>query len=175
MLDILEDFRFQFDLFFGWIPTEILAGLFVLFAVIFYFQFYHGTTKKLRVLDGDTVEDQYFNKYRLAGIDAPETGQKYGDKATEYLKRRVEGKRVWLVLKMKTYTRGRKKGMSLPEKDHHGRNIIYLKTQFFKIDINKKMVKSRNAIPAYGDEYQDYERKVKFTNPSIFRKSKKNK
>jgi endonuclease YncB( thermonuclease family) len=47
------------------------------------------TGKVVRVLDGDTVEvldiETNAHRVRLAGIDAPETGQDYGTKAKRHL------------------------------------------------------------------------------------------
>ena len=54
--------------------------------------------KIIRVSDGDTVilldSDDTQHKIRLHGIDAPENGQPYGNKAKEYLSDLIAGKTV---------------------------------------------------------------------------------
>lgn len=60
-----------------------------------------------KVVDGDTVVLSDGQKVRLLGIDAPETNhpdmpvQKCGQRAKDYLKKRVEGKPVVLEYTMK--------------------------------------------------------------------------
>lgn len=54
--------------------------------------------KIVKVSDGDTVilldSDNTQHKIRLDGIDAPEKGQAYGNKATDYLANLIAGKKV---------------------------------------------------------------------------------
>ncbi len=50
-----------------------------------------------RVVDGDTIEVSGVGRVRLHGIDAPELAQPYGPEASEYLRQRLEGRRVELV------------------------------------------------------------------------------
>lgn len=81
----------------------------------------HGVV--IVVIDGDTVlfkPDRYrpssraFLKVRLADIDAPETGQPYGEAATEALKARVLKRRAQLEI-VATDVYGRKVGRLVVE------------------------------------------------------------
>jgi micrococcal nuclease len=60
----------------------------------------YGTV--VRVVDGDTValqdDNEAIQKIRLAGIDAPESRQPYGEQATVFLSARILGKRVHAVV-----------------------------------------------------------------------------
>ncbi|MDR1715708.1 MAG: thermonuclease family protein [Prevotella sp.] len=62
-------------------------------------------SKIIRVSDGDTVilldSDDTQHKIRLHGIDAPENGQPYGNKAKEYLSDLIAGKTVTVNIKGK--------------------------------------------------------------------------
>lgn len=49
-----------------------------------------------RVLDGDTIELENGERIRLIGIDAPEQGELFYEEAKDFLKERVEGKKVIL-------------------------------------------------------------------------------
>jgi micrococcal nuclease len=52
-----------------------------------------------RVIDGDTFETAAGDKVRLVGADTPETfgkAEAYGKEASDYAKRELTGKRVWL-------------------------------------------------------------------------------
>ena len=59
--------------------------------------------KITRISDGDTVilldSDNTQHKIRLHGIDAPETGQPYGNKSKEYLSDLIAGKTVTVDVK----------------------------------------------------------------------------
>lgn len=66
---------------------SILAFLFLLLPILLSAQTLKG--KIIKVSDGDTVilldSDNTKHKIRLHGIDAPEKGQPYGNRAKEYL------------------------------------------------------------------------------------------
>ena len=49
-----------------------------------------------RVIDGDTIELIGGQRVRLIGIDAPELGSPGGNEATQFVKKMVEGRDVWL-------------------------------------------------------------------------------
>ncbi len=55
-----------------------------------------------RVIDGDTIELEKIGKVRLIGVDTPETVhpqkavERFGKEASEFTRKLVEGKRVWL-------------------------------------------------------------------------------
>ncbi|MFC1594963.1 thermonuclease family protein [Patescibacteria group bacterium] len=53
-------------------------------------------TNVTKVIDGDTFKDSSGKFNRLAGIDTPEKGEKGYIKAKEMLRRKVEGKTVYV-------------------------------------------------------------------------------
>jgi endonuclease YncB( thermonuclease family) len=67
------------------------------------------TGKVVRVIDGDTihvVRNDHLYKIRLGGIDAPESGQPYGDASKQYLAKLVADKSVKIeILKRDRYDR----------------------------------------------------------------------
>ncbi|MBY0077976.1 thermonuclease family protein [Priestia aryabhattai] len=97
----------------------------------------------VRVLDGDTIEGEFFKKilevevrfkvhFRFMGIDAPEKKgetKPLGLASMEYLKQRIEGKKV----KVKVL-----------DKDKYGRWLAYV---FFEgVNINDELVEKGYAI-----------------------------
>lgn len=83
----------------------------------------HLRGKVIYVADGDTIgvldEGKKTHRIRLEGIDAPESGQDFGEKSRQALSRAVYGKEV-LVTYEKTDTYGRILGqVYLPNADHH--------------------------------------------------------
>ncbi len=89
------------------------------------------TGKVIRVSDGDTITllvDKTKVKVRLAGIDAPETGQDFGQKSKQLLASYVAGK----VVKV-----------DVSGKDRYGRSIgtIYAG----KVNVNASMVRAGMA------------------------------
>jgi len=57
-----------------------------------------GLTEVLvtRVIDGDTVELSNGERVRFIGIDAPEIGEPGADEATNFVRGKIEGKKIWL-------------------------------------------------------------------------------
>lgn len=98
----------------------------------------------VRVIDGDTIEGEFFKKilevevrfkvhFRFMGIDAPEKNKaatkEAGLASMEYLKQRIEGKKV----KVKVL-----------DKDKYGRWLAYV---FFEgVNINDELVEKGYAI-----------------------------
>ena len=83
--------------------------------------------KVVRILDGDTVDvlvGQTPTRVRLAGIDAPETGQSYGTKAKQKLTSLVGGKEIQ-VESNKTDRYGRTVGKLL----YQGQDVILAMVQ----------------------------------------------
>ena len=66
-----------------------------------------------RVIDGDTILTKENQKVRYIGINAPETGQPYGQQATDYNKSLVLGKTVTVVYDKQ-------------QKDQYGRLLGYV-------------------------------------------------
>jgi micrococcal nuclease len=74
------------------------------YALVFLIVFLFGFKNKpavngyvLRVMDGDTFEmivHQDTFKVRMAGIDAPEKRQDYGNVSKQYLRNTIEGKEI---------------------------------------------------------------------------------
>ena len=85
--------------------------------------------KVIYIYDGDTIitKDTSNREYkiRLAGIDAPEDGQHYGNKSTEALKSLISNKMIKVVLE--------------PKRDRYKRYVgrLYLNN----LDINKEMIR----------------------------------
>jgi endonuclease YncB( thermonuclease family) len=50
-----------------------------------------------KVLDGDSFQDSRGKHYRLAGIDAPEKGERGYSTAKTVLERKVEGEQVYVT------------------------------------------------------------------------------
>jgi len=87
------------------------------------------TGRVVSVADGDTITvltpEKLQVKIRLAGIDAPESGQEYGKKSKEALAAMVAGKTVQVT----------EEG-----KDRYGRTIGWIKSG--EIDANREMVRT---------------------------------
>ena len=77
-------------------------GLAIVLATLFSFYQAHAaniTTSVVRVFDGDTIEvlhNQHPERIRLHGIDCPEKGQAFGNKAKKAFAALVFGKEVTL-------------------------------------------------------------------------------
>src|SRR5688500_8350746 len=98
------------------------------------------TGKVVSIYDGDTITvldaEKRQHKIRLAGIDAPERKQDFGNAARRHLSRLVHGKPVTVE--------GRKI-------DRYGRRVAKVLTDGF--DVNLEMV-----IAGYAWHYREYER-----------------
>jgi len=89
------------------------------------------TRKVVKVTDGDTITILVNNKQvkiRLNGIDAPEKGQDYSNKAKEYLSDLVDGKTV---------------KVEIAGKDQYNRilGVVYVG----KVNVNEEMIKAGYA------------------------------
>lgn len=89
--------------------------------------------KVVRIVDGDTFtatnRDNLTLRFRLHGIDAPESDQPYGPEATEALEQMIDGKRV-VVTVVST--------------DGWGRHIVKVKAGRIK-DVGAQMLKQGMA------------------------------
>lgn len=109
---------------------KTVTFFFVIFLSITAFADFTG--KVVKVTDGDTINvlesDKTLHKVRLTGIDAPERGQPYGSKSTDYLASMVAGKQVYV---------------ESDKKDRYGRNLgkVLIDGQ----DINLEQVKAGMA------------------------------
>lgn len=94
------------------------------------------TLKKPLVIDGDTL---FYNKvkYRLHGIDAPESGQRDGPKSTEYL-RKIIGRSALRA--------------EIMDIDKYGRRVVRI---FAKdIDLCRAMVINGYALAYFHPDYR---------------------
>lgn len=124
------------------VPTSSLIAVFVLFAAVSCLSqtFTAFTGKVVGIADGDTItvldRDNRQHKIRLAGIDAPEIGQPFGQTAKKKLSDLVFEKMV-TVVSSKT--------------DRHGRLVAQV--FLFGVDVPLEML---NAGLAW--HYKEYER-----------------
>lgn len=72
-----------------------------------------GPYRVTHVVDGDTIDIDTGERIRLSGINAPEAGECYADKATRALETLVLGKEIYLE-------------HDFEEKDKYGRTLGYL-------------------------------------------------
>ncbi|AJC86073.1 thermonuclease family protein [Campylobacter sp. RM16704] len=124
-------------------PRKIIILLFLIVFtyVLNYDDNSYVEAKIINILDGDTIEAQFYekkHKIRLFGIDAPENDQAYGKTSMQFLSTIILNKEVILNIK---------------GEDKYGRilAILYLKDR----DINQVMVKNGFAwaYEYYSDLY----------------------
>jgi len=72
----------------------IVAAVLSAFLVVPAFSLAEATVA--RVIDGDTIVLACGERVRLIGVDAPEVGRPGADRATGFVRERVEGRTVWL-------------------------------------------------------------------------------
>ena len=75
-----------------------------------------GYYRVSRVIDGDTIELHNVGPLRLADVDAPELGTADGEAAAAALRRRIEGRAVWIRF-------SRRAADGLPVHGYYGRLI----------------------------------------------------
>ena len=104
------------------------------------------TGRVVKIADGDTftllVNGNEQVKIRLDGIDAPEKGQAYGNKAKEYLSGMILGEPVTVNVK---------------SKDRYGRSIGKVSTPTIS-DVNLEMIRA-----GYAWLYRDYNNDKTYT------------
>lgn len=98
------------------------------------------TGKVVKIADGDTftllVDEHDQVKVRLDGIDAPEKGQPFGNRAKEYLSSMIWNDTTVMVTVIK--------------KDHYGRSVARISTDSIA-DVNLEMIRA-----GYAWHYKDY-------------------
>ena len=117
-----------------WILTSLFG--FVLSPLNFSLSLYAQTTtyQVVRVIDGDTVVLDTGDQVRLIGIDTPEIAESgkpvecFGDQATYYLTKILEGREVWLTYSGQT------------RRDAFNRILAYLYRVEGGIDVNKHLL-----------------------------------
>jgi endonuclease YncB( thermonuclease family) len=102
--------------------------------------------KVVKIADGDTftllVNGKEQVKIRIDGIDAPEKGQAYGNRAKEYLSGMIWGEVITVQVK---------------KKDRYGRSIGRVSTSTIK-DVGIEMIKA-----GYAWQYRDYNNDLSYT------------
>ena len=98
------------------------------------------TFRAQRVLDGDSVifsDGSQTLEVRLAGIDAPEGGQSYGDESRNLLRQLLRGQDVYLEIR---------------DKDRYGRTVAVIH-RADGMEVNAELVKTGGAWVhrTYGD------------------------
>lgn len=123
--------------------TKLLSIL-VVIPIFLFAQVYKGEVVKIS--DGDTftllVNGKEQVKVRIDGIDAPEKGQAFGNRAKEYLSKLIWGESV-IVQVSKT--------------DRYGRSIGKVSTPKFT-DVGLEMIKA-----GYAWQYRDYNNDQSYT------------
>ena len=100
----------------------------------------------VRIVDGDTftllVNGKEQVKVRIDGIDAPEKGQAFGNRAKEYLSNMIWGEAV---------------KVQVTKTDRYGRSICKVSTQKIK-DVGLEMIRA-----GYAWQYRDYNNDKSYT------------
>jgi micrococcal nuclease len=131
---------------FALLVLSLIAGLNSSFAAII------TPVTVQRVIDGDTVEVDYFGKkesVRLIGVDTPETKhptkgvQPYGREASVFTKSALEGRNIWLEF-------------DVEQRDRYGRLLAYVWTSEPSIrtvpgdaELRSKMFNARLLLDGY--------------------------
>ena len=98
-----------------------------------------------KVLDGDTIKLSNGITVRFQGIDTPETKhpskpiQYYGEEATQFVKERIEGKKIKLEYD--------KVNKASKHKDKYGRTLAYV---WYKPEKGKKLVNLNKELVSKG-------------------------
>ncbi|MFD1261576.1 thermonuclease family protein [Entomomonas asaccharolytica] len=124
--------------------NPIICIVILLIAVgFYYYQISENsfTAEVIHVIDGDTIDVLVVNqsiRIRLAGIDAPETGQAFGAKAKKVLADMIKNKVVTVIQ---------------VDKDQYQRMVAIIKLD--ELNINQEMVRLGMAW-VYTNYNQDY-------------------
>lgn len=130
------------------ISIKFMRGLFFTFLITFPFllsaQVLKG--KVVKISDGDTftllVNGKEQVKVRIDGIDAPEKGQAYGNRAKEYLSNLIWGDSITV---------------KVTKTDRYGRSIGKVSTSTIQ-DVGLEMIKA-----GYAWQYRDYNNDISYT------------
>lgn len=113
-------------------------SLVLLFCIVLFFTIYFYNSSKFvysevgRVLDGDTVELVNGEMLRLYGINTPEGDEYYYEEATNFLKEKIEHRKI----KYKDFG-----------KDQYNRTLAII--YFDGVDINRELVRKGYATPYF--------------------------
>jgi endonuclease YncB( thermonuclease family) len=133
----------------------IFLSIFVIFPLLLSAQLLKG--KAVKITDGDTftllVDGHEQVRIRIDGIDAPEKGQAFGNRAKEYLSGMIWGEEL-TVRVMKT--------------DKYGRSIGKVSTPSV-VDVGLEMIKA-----GYAWQYRDYNKEKPYEDAEILARRNRN-
>jgi endonuclease YncB( thermonuclease family) len=133
----------------------IFLSIFVIFPLLLSAQLLKG--KAVKITDGDTftllVDGHEQVRIRIDGIDAPEKGQAFGNRAKEYLSGMIWGEEL-TVRVMKT--------------DKNGRSIGKVSTPSV-VDVGLEMIKA-----GYAWQYRDYNKEKPYEDAEILARRNRN-
>lgn len=111
--------------------TNLILIVFTICAILYLCIPNHNKwVKVVQVIDGDTFVSSDGRHIRLADIDAPETGQFYGDSSTIFLESMIKGKPV---------------DLQYVNTDKYDRDVCYIYLKDGASSVNRAMVSSGYA------------------------------
>jgi endonuclease YncB( thermonuclease family) len=134
---------------------RIFLTIFVIFPLLLSAQIMKG--KAVKIADGDTftllVNDHEQVRIRIDGIDAPEKGQAFGNRAKEYLSGMIWGEMLTVCV---------------TKTDRYGRSIGKVSTPSIE-DVGLEMIKA-----GYAWQYRDYNKEQSYEEAEILARKNRN-
>jgi endonuclease YncB( thermonuclease family) len=134
---------------------RIFLTIFVIFPLLLSAQIMKG--KAVKIADGDTftllVNDHEQVRIRIDGIDAPEKGQAFGNRAKEYLSGMILGEMLTVCV---------------TKTDRYGRSIGKVSTPSIE-DVGLEMIKA-----GYAWQYRDYNKEQSYEEAEILARKNRN-
>lgn len=134
---------------------RIFLTIFVIFPLLLSAQIMKG--KAVKIADGDTftllVYDHEQVRIRIDGIDAPEKGQAFGNRAKEYLSGMIWGEMLTVCV---------------TKTDRYGRSIGKVSTPSIE-DVGLEMIKA-----GYAWQYRDYNKEQSYEEAEILARKNRN-
>lgn len=133
----------------------IFLSIFVIFPLLLSAQLLKG--KAVKITDGDTftllVDGHEQVRIRIDGIDAPEKGQAFGNRAKEYLSGMIWGEELTVYV---------------TKTDRYGRSIGKVSTPSV-VDVGLQMIKG-----GYAWQYRDYNKEKSYEDAEILARRNRN-
>ena len=133
----------------------IFLSIFVIFPLLLSAQLLKG--KAVKITDGDTftllVDGHEQVRIRIDGIDAPEKGQAFGNRAKEYLSGMIWGEELTVYV---------------TKIDRYGRSIGKVSTPSV-VDVGLQMIKG-----GYAWQYRDYNKEKSYEDAEILARRNRN-